>query len=220
MTDIILTEQVKSKPKICFKHPCHLVNGISITLKLNYFVFFGPCDDPADSEVERPVPLSMNIAMVAGTVMTVLIGLFPARFYALMPNATIVHPYHLGHVLEYIAIFIAGSIPFFLYIKKMKPHDEITLDFDWFYRVPLSKLVLWLSRVVEKFLRWCDIHVSGMAGYLRVHFGNPYLWTEKSSSVKVRKFSFENESRLIGDVMTAIVIVFVAMILIACALIH
>ena len=190
---------------------------LSITLKLNWFVFFGPCDDPKDSEVERPVPFTMQLAMVLGTLLTVLIGIFPARFYALLPNASIVHPYHLGHVLEYIAIFIGGSIPFFLYLKKMKPHDEITIDFDWFYRKPLNKFIMWFSGIIERFLVWCDRHVSGSAVYLREHFGDPYLRTQQSTSVKVKKFSFENESRLIGDVMTAIILVFVIMICVAAA---
>ena len=132
-----------------------------------------------------------------------------------MPYATNGHPYHLGHVLEYIAIFIGGSIPFFLYIKKMKPHDEITLDFDWFYRVGLNKFMLWLSKAVEGIFAWCDRHAAGAAAYLRKHFGDPKLWTEESSSVKVRNFSFENESRLIGDIMSVIIAVFALMLALA-----
>jgi multicomponent Na+:H+ antiporter subunit D len=154
----------------------------------------------------------MSAAMVLGTVLTVLIGVFPDRFYALMPYATNAHPYHMEHVLEYIAIFIGGSIPFFICIKKMKPHDEITLDFDWFYRVVLNKLVLWISKLCDGIFAWCDKHASRTAEYLRTHFGDPYLWTQGSSSVKIRKFSFENESRLIGDVMTVIVLVLTVML--------
>ena len=160
----------------------------------------------------------MVIAMVAGTVMTILIGVFPEKFYSLMPYGSVVHPYNMGHVLEYIAIFIGGSIPFFLYIRKMKPHDEITMDFDWFYRVPLNKCILWIAGFLERIMAWCDKHASGMAGYLRTHFGDPYLWTRNSRSVKVRKFSFENESRLIGDIVTAIVFVFIVMLVIAAAI--
>jgi multicomponent Na+:H+ antiporter subunit D len=188
---------------------------LSITLKINYFVFFGPCEDPNDSKIDRNVPLSMNIAMVAGTVMTILIGLFPARFYALMPNASMVHPYHLGHVLEYIAIFIGGTIPFILYLKKMKPHDEITLDFDWFYRVPLNRTVLWCSKKLEMIFAWFERHVGSGVTYLRLHFGDPYLWTQSSSNVTIKKLSFENENRFIGDVMTVIMVAFTAMMAVA-----
>ena len=157
----------------------------------------------------------MTEAMIIGTILTVLIGIFPDSFYALMPYATNAHPYHMAHVLEYVAIFIGGSIPFFICIKKMKPHDEITIDFDWFYRIVLNKLVLWASKVCEGIFAWCDRHASAAARYLRTHFGDPYLWTRGSSSVRVRKFSFENESRLIGDVMTVIVLVFTLMLALA-----
>ena len=188
---------------------------LSITLKINWFVFFGPCENEKDSKIERPVPFTMELAMIIGTALTVMIGIFPERFYALMPYATNAHPYHPGHVLEYIAIFVGGSVPFFLYIKKMKPHDEITLDFDWFYRIVLNKFVLWLSKTAETVFAWFDRHVSGSAAYLREHFGDPRLWTRESSNVKVRKFSFDNESRLIGDVMTVIVLMFTLMLLMA-----
>ena len=188
---------------------------LSITLKINYFVFFGPCDDETVSQVDRKVPFSMNLAMVLGTAATIAIGIFPDKFYALMPYKTIVEPYHMGHVLEYIAIFIGGSIPFFLYLKKMKPHDEITVDFDWFYRRPFNTLMLKLSHVIESFFRWCGIHSGRAAEYLRLHFGDPTLWTRNSRSVRIRNLSFENEDRLVGDIVTAIVTVFAAMLIIA-----
>ena len=188
---------------------------LSITLKINYFVFFGPCDDETVSEVDKKVPFSMNLAMVLGTAATVAIGIFPDKFYALMPYKTIVEPYHMGHVLEYIAIFIGGSIPFFLYLKKMKPHDEVTVDFDWFYRRPFNTLMLKISHVIEGIFRWCGIHSGRAAEYLRLHFGDPTLWTKNSSSVRIKNFSFENEDRLVGDIVTAIVTVFAAMLIIA-----
>ena len=188
---------------------------LSITLKINYFVFFGPCDDETVSEADKKVPFSMNFAMVLGTAATVAIGIFPDKFYALMPYKTIVEPYHMGHVLEYIAIFIGGSIPFFLYLKKMKPHDEVTVDFDWFYRRPFNTMMLKISHVIESIFRWCGIHSGRAAEYLRLHFGDPTLWTKNSSSVRIKNFSFENEDRLVGDIVTAIVTVFAAMLIIA-----
>ena len=188
---------------------------LSITLKINYYVFFGPCDDEKASEVEKKVPFSMNLAMVLGTAATVAIGIFPDKFYALMPYKTIVEPYHMGHVLEYVAIFIGGSIPFFLYLKKMKPHDEVTVDFDWFYRRPFNTLILKISHIIERIFRWCGIHSGRAAEYLRLHFSDPTLWTRNSRSVRIKNFSFENEDRLVGDIVTAIVTVFAAMLIIA-----
>ena len=193
---------------------------LSITLKINYFVFFGPCDDPADSVVERKIPWTMNAAMILGTAVTIAVGAFPQRFYALMPEAVDVDPYNMGHVLEYVAIFIGGSIPFFLYIKKMKPHDEITLDFDWFYRRPLNSAVFALSSAVNRLSLVFSEKAGRAADYLRVHFGDPSLWTANSSNVKIRKFSFENENRLIGDVISGIVMMLIAMLILAAVIIR
>ena len=186
---------------------------LSITLKINWFVFFGPCDDPEESKVVRKIPFTMGLAMIAGTIITILIGVYPDIFYSMMPYATVVHPYHMGHVLEYIAIFIGGSIPFFLYLKKMKPHDEITIDFDWFYRIPFNNFMLGLSKVTHGFFLWCDKRMGGFADYMRIHLGDPSLWTRNSSNVKIRKFSFENEDRLIGDMISIIVMVLIIMII-------
>ena len=193
---------------------------LSITLKINWFVFFGPCDENEATEVINPVPWTMNIAMILGTAATVAIGVFPDRFYALMPHQTIVEPYHMGHVLEYIAIFIGGSIPFFLYLKKMKPHDEITLDFDWFYRKPFNILVNNIAKLLESIFGWFDVHGSRAANYLRLHFGDPTLWTSQSRSVRIRDFSFDNEDRLVGDIINAIVAVFVMLLIITAILIR
>ena len=193
---------------------------LSITLKINWFVFFGPCEDEYASGVERQVPLTMNIAMVIGTVLTIAIGVFPDKFYSLMPYKTMVQPYNLGHVLEYIVIFIGGSIPFFLYLKKMKPHDEITIDFDWFYRKPFNSLILLIAKVTEDIFKWCELHSSRLATYLRLHFGDPGMWTRNSSNARIKNFSFENENRLIGDIVTIIVTVFVAMLIIAAVIIR
>ena len=193
---------------------------LSITLKINWFVFFGPCDENEATEVINPVPWTMNIAMILGTAATVAIGVFHDRFYALMPNRTMVEPYHMGHVLEYIAIFIGGSIPFFLYLKKMKPHDEITLDFDWFYRKPFNTLINSIAKLLESIFSWFDVHGARAANYLRLHFGDPTLWTSQSRSVRIRDFSFDNEDRLVGDIINAIVAVFVMLLIITAILIR
>ena len=193
---------------------------LSITLKINWFVFFGPCDDEEATEIVRPVPWTMNAAMILGTAATVAIGLFPEKFYSLMPYKTIVEPYHMGHVLEYIAIFIGGSIPFFLYLKKMKPHDEITVDFDWFYRKPFNSLIQNTAKVIESIFKWFEKHSARFADYLRRHFGDPTLWTSQSRSIRIRDFSFDNEDRLVGDIITAIAAVLAAMFIIAAIVIR
>lgn len=190
---------------------------LSITLKINYFVFFGKSD--LDLEV-RKVPISMQIAMIGGTIFSIVMGIDPDLLYNYMTYQTVVDPFSLPHILEYVAIFIGGSVPFIIFIKKMKPHDEISIDFDWFYRRPLAKIVDLISRGVYAFFAWCDRWSLGGVHYLGSHFGDPYMWTRNSSIVRIKSMSFENEDRLIGDVIEEAVGAMVVMVIIAAALIH
>lgn len=125
---------------------------LSITLKINYFVFLRK---PKAEMAVRPVPAYMKAAMVMGTLLCIVTGLFPSYCYELMPNATMAHPFSAEHIVEYVALFIGATIPFARYIKKMEPHDVITLDFDWIYRVTLvdllSGLSKWVYRIFARF---------------------------------------------------------------------
>lgn len=125
---------------------------LSITLKINYFVFFRK----TEREIAvKPVPGYMKAAMVMGTLLCIVTGLFPGYCYELMPGATMAHPFSAEHILEYIALFIGATVVFARYIKKMEPHDVITLDFDWIYRNTmvdfLSGLSQWVYRIFARF---------------------------------------------------------------------
>ncbi len=121
---------------------------LSITLKINYFVFFGKTEK---NVVCGRVPVCMQIAMVIGAALCVLTGLFPDFCYSLMPGATMAHPFSLHHILEYIGLFIGGTIPFAVLLPMMAPHDMLSLDFDWFYRRLIPKMLTWLSARVYNF---------------------------------------------------------------------
>lgn len=188
---------------------------LSITLKINYYVFFGTPEDKVKSlEVKKPKP-TMTIAMILGTALSVVIGIFPAQFYSLMPYATDVKPYTLGHVMEYIAIFVGGTIPFFMFLERMRPHDEYTLDFDWFYRKLLNPVVKWLSSGLIKIFTCTERAIVGSIVYIGKHINNPYLIIRESRNEKIRNFSFENEDMPIGQAIIAVIIALVIMIIAA-----
>ena len=116
---------------------------LSIPLKCNYFVFFGK-ENP-NLEIKE-VPTGMKIAIVMGTLGCIITGLFPGMTtYALAPFATDYNPFTLHHILEYIELFIGGGLAFYMYRKKMMPHDALSLDFDWLYRKPIKWLIWSLS---------------------------------------------------------------------------
>lgn len=186
---------------------------LSITLKINYYVFFCTPEEKTDSiNVQEPL-WSMRIAMIAGTIISIGIGLLPAQFYSIMPEVTAVNPYTLSHVLEYVAIFIGGSIPFIIFLEKMKPHDEYTLDFDWFYRKFLNALVKWLSAVLISAFSWTEKVITGGVSYIGKRLSNPYLIINNSKNEKVRSYSFENEDMPIGHAILAIIFAFAVMII-------
>ena len=192
---------------------------LSITLKINYFVFWGPCDEAAKSIELKKVPWTMKAAMIIGTILTLAIGFCPQQFYGLLPYETAVNPYTLGHIMEYVAITIGGCIPFFMYIKKMAPHDEYTIDFDWFYRRPLFALVNGLAGFIHKVFDVCGEASVKFARSLGLDVSNPYHLTENSKNATIRNLSFENEDQPIGDTVSIILFAVTLIMVLAATLI-
>jgi len=121
---------------------------LSITLKINYFVFFGKSDKDIPCS---KVPMYMQIAMMMGTALCIITGVYPYFAYELTPYATMGHPFTAHHIMEYLGLFIGATIPFTLFIKRMAPHDTITLDTDWVYRRWIPNMLTWLSEHVYDF---------------------------------------------------------------------
>lgn len=141
---------------------------MSVTLKINYFVFFGKKDEVASDGQgndktgkdsvqenacvadERLLPFNMKAAMVIGATACIITGVLPSMVYSLTPYQTDGHPFTVDHVTQYIQLFAAAAIVFVMYIKHIRPSEKITLDTDWFYRKPLKYAFLWLSALVDK----------------------------------------------------------------------
>lgn len=133
---------------------------MSVTLKINYFVFFGKeeHEQGQDRELsadiaeisERTLPINMKIAMIIGATACIITGVLPNLVYGLTPYQTDGHPFTADHVTQYIQLFAAAAIAFVMYVKHMKPAQKITLDTDWFYRKPLKYAFLWSSALVDK----------------------------------------------------------------------
>lgn len=192
---------------------------MSIALKINYFVFFGKpvSGKPFPAEELKSVPVNMKIGMVLGAAACTVTGVMPKLVYNLTPSMTDGHPFTVEHIVEYLVLFAGGTVIFFLFINKMKVHDQLSLDFDWFYRVALDRFILWISTSIHKLFIFFDKIVLRSCQYMGKHLGNPYLWTEKSQNRYIRSISFENEDRLIGNVIIAIVFTFVVMLVVSAA---
>ena len=192
---------------------------MSIALKINYFVFFGKpvSGKPFPAEELKPVPVNMKIGMVLGAAACTVTGVMPKLVYNLTPSMTDGHPFTVEHIVEYLVLFAGGTVIFFLFISKMKVHDQLSLDFDWFYRALLDRFILWISTSIHKLFIFFDKVVLRSCQYMGKHLGDPYLWTEKSQNRYIRSVSFENEDRLIGNVIIAIVFTFVVMLVVSAA---
>lgn len=179
---------------------------LSVALKVNYFVFFGKGSGKENSF--RPIPRSMNLAMLLGAGSCIVLGIFPHLLYRITPLRTEGHPFTVSHIAEYLILFAGATVVFLLLRRKMAPHDEMSLDFDWIFRRPLTGAVEALSKGIYAVTQWADARALRGAQYLGTHLGNPYLWTKKSAHACVRRWSFENEDRSIGAVIeTAAVMV-------------
>lgn len=119
---------------------------VSITLKMGYFIFFGEDNDKV--VVQRKVPLGMYIAMGIDAFLCILFGVFPELLYNMLPMEMEYHVFTVDHFMAYIQLLGVSMIPFMMYLDHMKPHSELSLDFDWFYRKPFKKLIYAISSLV------------------------------------------------------------------------
>ena len=191
---------------------------LSVALKVNYFVFFGPIDkdvEKVDVEIVNPLPWNMKLGMILGSLACIVSGVRPRLVYMLTLYQTDGNPFTMEHIVEYICLFVGATIMFWVLRKKMTPHDEITLDFDYFYRRGVTNIVYGLGKGIHAIFSWFDGLTLKVVQSTGQHFGNPYLWTKNSNNEGVKKFSFENEDRLIGDVILVIVGTMIAVLVVA-----
>ncbi len=110
-------------------------------LRLPYFTFFGKDQKLAAKESSPAMLIGMGILAF----FCIAIGLFPAYFYKILPNADYVssHMYssfsdlyihHFTSVLPKLQMVIFTILGFFLCLPLIKNLKTITLDTDWFYR--------------------------------------------------------------------------------------
>ncbi len=123
-------------------------------LKLPYYMFFGK---DAGIQAHEP-PKNMLVAMGIAAAACTLIGLFPGALYSLLPFDASYHPYTVAHVTNTIGMLAFTMLGFFLLLKHLDPHNEISLDTDWFYRRGTRLLM----RVVEGPLLLVEKFVSGI----------------------------------------------------------
>lgn len=185
---------------------------LSITLKINYCVFWGKTDNSIKVS-ESDVPLNRKIAMIMGAMGCIITGIFPNIVYSLTPYGTDGHPFTVDHVTQYVQLFAGAIIVFVMYLEHMMPKDKITLDTDWFYRKPLKALVSCSSVITDSIRCKVGNSIAFIIENGYAVFKNPSLLFKKTTS----DIELSEEDELFKDpigVMLSVTSIFFVLVLI------
>ena len=188
---------------------------LSIPLKMGYFLFLAPPKEGQENPIKRKIPIHMYWAMGILTVVCVVIGLFPQILYQMLPYTIPYTSYHIGHILQECQLLAAAALTFYLMRPIAKPHAGITLDFDWFYRVPLRNFFLGLSKGIDKIrgLFWDDI--IRMVKKASVWNRNPYRTFAGNTENQPVSFDPDHyRAPMLNNVLYPILVLMVILILI------
>jgi len=118
-------------------------------IKIPYFAFFGH-----ESKVKtKEAPIGMVIAMVFAAFLCLLIGFIPSLLFSLLPYEVNYKVYTPSHVIGQMQLLIFAILAFIFLIRfKLYPPEipSTVLNFDWFYRIFLYKLINSIITVLFK----------------------------------------------------------------------
>ena len=125
-------------------------------IRIPYFAFFA--EDKSHRVKEAPWP--MLVAMGAAAFLCIIIGVFPAPLYAMLPFSVDYVPYTAYHVINQLQLLMFAALAFtVLKLIKIYPSDTrgINLDTDWVYRKGLMTLITYSNRYLNTAYRVvCD----------------------------------------------------------------
>lgn len=117
-------------------------------IRIPYFAFFS--EDKSHRVKEAPWP--MLVAMGAAAFLCIIIGVFPASLYAMLPFSVDYVPYTAYHVINQLQLLMFAALAFtVLKLTKIYPSDTrgINLDTDWVYRKGLMTLIIYSNRYLN-----------------------------------------------------------------------
>ncbi|MEX0385548.1 Na(+)/H(+) antiporter subunit D [Spiribacter onubensis] len=111
---------------------------MSTTLKLPWYTFMG-----RDAGLRPPeAPLNMRVAMGIAALLCFVIGILPGWLYAILPYPVDYNAYTASHLIKEMELLLFTGLAFFLLLGVLGGKDKLSLDLDWFYRVPGKQAVL------------------------------------------------------------------------------
>jgi multicomponent Na+:H+ antiporter subunit D len=119
---------------------------MSTTLKLPWYTFMGRDSGLRPAEA----PLNMRIAMGIAALLCFVIGIAPGWLYALLPYPVEYDAYTAGHLIKEMQLLLFTGLGFFLFLGVLGGKDRMSLDIDWFYRVPGRLALDRLTGVIQR----------------------------------------------------------------------
>jgi multicomponent Na+:H+ antiporter subunit D len=119
---------------------------LSVGLKVPYAIWFGErhCSEETWQKAKDP-GWNMHGAMIVTSALCLFIGVHTPYLYRMLPDQSALYePYTAYHLAETLQILAFTALGFFLFRHRLHPKARISLDLDWFYRMPAA----WLGRVV------------------------------------------------------------------------
>jgi multicomponent Na+:H+ antiporter subunit D len=135
-------------------------------LRIPFGAFLGP--RMAGREV-REAPANMLVAMGIAAALCILVGVYPALLYDLLPRPYEHHPYTAEHLLTQMQLLVLAALAFaLLWRAGLFPRDvrATHLDVDWLWRRPVSRIVVGVLR--GALFGWSALAERGSAAGLRL----------------------------------------------------
>jgi multicomponent Na+:H+ antiporter subunit D len=119
---------------------------VYVGLRFPWFAFFNGdrglrADDP---------PAPMRAAMVAIAGLIIVFGVLPDLLYGLLPHGSSYQPYTVGHVVGQVELLAFSALVFFVLLPFVRPRPGTTIDFDWLWLRPGTRVVLGLTEALGR----------------------------------------------------------------------
>jgi multicomponent Na+:H+ antiporter subunit D len=118
-------------------------------IKIPFFTFFAHDSGLRPAEAPRHMLWAMGITAA----LCILIGVYPAPLYALLPYDVVYHPYTMGHVVGQLQLLCFALLAFGVLMRTGVHPPEIraiNLDTDWTYRRALPTVIAAMSATISK----------------------------------------------------------------------
>lgn len=136
-------------------------------LKLPWGVWFAR-DEPV-CEAREP-PKNMLVAMGLTAFLCTLLGVYPKILYDMLPFTVNYEPYAPGHVVAMSQLLLFTFVAFWLLRGMLHGTPTISLDTDWFYRIPGKRIIWFCEKPLMAFASFIDRSVLRTAHF----FINPF----------------------------------------------